>query len=203
MQPHAAILKGELLDRIVIKYMVKNKNWLSSSKKVDRTVVVKLFTSATVWEFKSEVSKMIGLSPKYIKLKLPNNVTLSNSMHGMTLQELGIKNNDILTAEKLSITETILEVPLVDFRTQSLVPRAQEIFTEWFENYKNKETGLMDDASCARFIQGSTGNSCQKNDNRVATIINKYDSDKDGAISLQEFLKFYYDASCGPTLKVV
>ena len=124
-------------------------------------------------------------------------------MHGMTLQELGIKNNDILTAEKLSITETILEVPLVDFRTQSLVPRAQEIFTEWFENYKNKETGLMDDAACARFIHGSTGNSCHKTDNRVVTIINKYDGDKDGSITLQEFLKFYYDGSSGPTLKVV
>ena len=175
--------------------MVKNKNWLQSSKKVDRTVVVKLFTSATVWEFKSEVSKRIGLSPKYVKIKMSNNKLLSNSMHGMTLQELGFKNNDILTAEKLSITETILEVPLVDFRAQQLVPRAQEIFTEWFDNYKNKETGLMDDEACARFIQGSTGNTCHRNDNRVNTILSKYDGDKDGAITCQEFLKFYYDAS--------
>ena len=85
VQPHNAILKGEMLDRIIIRYMVKNKNWYTTTK-LDRTVVVKLFTSATVWEFKKEVSEMIGLSPKYIKLTLPNNTVLLNNMHGMTLQ---------------------------------------------------------------------------------------------------------------------
>lgn len=94
-------------------------------------------------------------------------------------------------------------MPLVDVKTQALVPRAQEIFSEWFDKYKNKETGLMDDAACARFIQGSTGNQCPTNDNRVTTIIGKYDGDKDGSINLQEFLKFYYDASVGPTLHIV
>ena len=175
-----------MLDRIIIRYMVKNKNWYTTTK-LDRTVVVKLFTSATVWEFKKEVSEMIGLSPKYIKLTLPNNTVLLNNMHGMTLQQLGIKNNDILTAEKLSIPEVIAEAPLVDLRTRDLVPRAKEIFAEWYEKYKDKHSGLMDNASISRFIYGSTKTPCSKDDQRVKNIIDKYDSDKDGAITLTEF----------------
>lgn len=163
VQPHNAILKGEMLDRIIIRYMVKQKNWYGS-KKLDRTVIVKLFTSATVWEFKKEVSAMIGLSPKYIKLTLPNKKILVNSMHGMTLQQLGIKNNDILTAEKLSIPEVIPEAPLCDLRARELVPRAKEIFAEWYDKYKNKTTGLMDNAAISRFIYGSTKSSCPPED---------------------------------------
>lgn len=52
VQPHNAILKGEMLDRIIIRYMVKNKQYYYGGLKLDRSIVVKLFTSATVWEFK-------------------------------------------------------------------------------------------------------------------------------------------------------
>ena len=103
-----------MLDRIIIRYMVKNKNW-GARMQVDRTIVVKLFSSATVWEFKKEVSQMLGLAPKYMKITLPSKELLRDSQHGMTLQELGMKNGDILNAEKLSVVEEIIEVPLVDY----------------------------------------------------------------------------------------
>jgi len=51
--------------------MVKNKQSYYGTLKLDRSIVVKLYTSATVWDFKKEVSQMLGLSPKYIKLTLP------------------------------------------------------------------------------------------------------------------------------------
>ena len=203
VQPHNAILKGEMLDRIVIKYMVKNKSYTWGGLKLDRTVVVKLFTSATVWEFKKEVSKLIGLSPKYIKLTLPNKSTLLNNMHGMTLYQLGIKNNDILTAEKNSIVENITEAPLVDPAKRELVPRLREILTEWYDMYKNQETGLMDDRAIAKFIHGATKSPCQKDDNNVKSILAAHDGDKDGSINLVEFLNFYYAAAAGTGLKTV
>lgn len=56
VQPHNAILKGEMLDRVIVRYMVKNKQYYYGGLKLDRSIVVKLFTSATVWEFKKEVS---------------------------------------------------------------------------------------------------------------------------------------------------
>lgn len=114
MQPHNAILKGEALDRIIIRYMVKNKQSYYNSLKLDKSIVVKIYTSATVWDFKKEVSAMLGLSPKYIKLTLANKDIITDSQHGMTLQQLSLRNGDILTAEKLSIVENIIEAPLVD-----------------------------------------------------------------------------------------
>ena len=118
VQPHNAILKGEMLDRVIIRYMVKNKQNYWGGLKLERSIVVKLYTSATVWDFKKEVSAILGLAPKYIKLTLPSKGVLRDNMHGRTLQELSLKNGDILTAEKLSVAETVAEAPLLDPATK-------------------------------------------------------------------------------------
>ena len=57
---------------------------------------------------------------------------LKNNQHGMTLLELGLKNGDILTAEKLPLSEDIVQAPITDVKTQWLTPRAEEIFKEWY-----------------------------------------------------------------------
>ena len=80
---------------------------------------------------------MLGLAPKYLKITLQNDEILRNNQHGMTLQQLNLKNGDILTAEKLSIVENVTEMPLVDPVTKQLVPRAIEIFSEWYDLYKD------------------------------------------------------------------
>lgn len=122
----------------------------------------------------------------------------------MTLQELGLKNGDILTATKVDITEEkVVPVPLVDTVNRCLVPRAIEIFSEWYSIYKNKETGLMGDIEVAKFIQSATGAPCGALDSRVKTIIEVNDDDKDGAIDLQGYLKFYYTASSGNNIEAV
>lgn len=203
VQPHNAILKGEMLDRIIIRYMVKNKQYYYGGLKLDRSIVVKLFTSATVWDFKKEVSQMLGLAPKYVKLTLPNKSVLRDNQHGMTLHELNLKNGDILTAEKLSIVEEVTEVDLIDRATRSLVPRAREIFTEWYGMYRDPETEAMDAKNVAAFIAGATKQPCNKDDSRVEGIMNKFDSDKDGRLTLDDFLNFYYDAASGAALKAV
>jgi len=82
----------------------------------------------------------------------------------MTIEQLKLKNGDILTAEKLSIHEEITEAPIVDRPNRCLTARAAEIFTEWFDMYKNPQTGLMDAEHVARFITGATKQSCLKED---------------------------------------
>lgn len=49
VQPHNAVLKGELLERIQIKYKA------ASSKK--NNIIMSIYSNTTVWEFKKEVSK--------------------------------------------------------------------------------------------------------------------------------------------------
>ena len=136
VQPHNAILKGEMLDRIIVRYYTKSKmSW--SGPKLTRSIVVKLYTSATVWEFKREVAKMLGLSPKYIKLKLPNDEILRSNQHGMTLQQLGLKNGDALKAYKKTVEEQVVAAELIDPTNKCLVQRAIDIFSEWYDIYKN------------------------------------------------------------------
>jgi len=53
----------------------------------------------------------------------------------------------------------------------------------------------MDNFSVARFISKTTGSSCISSDETVIKLIRDYDYDGDNALSLTEFLQFYYDAA--------
>jgi hypothetical protein len=54
VQPHSAILKGETLDRIIIK---------NTTRPYFPNLVVKVYSSATLWEFVNKVSRMCDLAP--------------------------------------------------------------------------------------------------------------------------------------------
>jgi hypothetical protein len=54
VQPHAGILKGETLERIIIN---------NTTRPYFPSLVVKVFTSATVWEFVDKVARMCDLAP--------------------------------------------------------------------------------------------------------------------------------------------
>ena len=73
--PHNAILPGETLDRIHIR---------NNATKADN-IIVKATTGATVWEFKKEVSMMLGLSPRYTQFELPGRKKITDKQHGMVL----------------------------------------------------------------------------------------------------------------------
>lgn len=83
VRPHRAILKGELYDRILVKYINAKNMW--GEEKVERAIVVKLYTSCTLWEFKSEVARLLGLGPKYLEFEFPGNRTLEDKQHGMDM----------------------------------------------------------------------------------------------------------------------
>lgn len=69
--------------------------------------------------------------------------------------------------------------------------------------YKDPETGSMDAKNVAAFIAGATKQPCTKDDSRVEHIMSKYDGDKDGQLTLDDFLGFYLDAASGSALKAV
>ena len=64
--------------------------------------------------------------------------------------------------------------------------------------FKNPIKGTMDNYSVARFITRTTKISCIASDPKVAELIEAYDGDGDGCLTLPEFLKFYYDAAENP-----
>ena len=167
-------------------------------EKLERAIVIKLYTSCTVWEFKSEVAKLLGLAPKYLEFEFPGNKILKVKEHGLDMEQLGLKNNEIITARKISIKEKIPQAALVDPETEWLVPKAEAIFTEWFNMFKNQAKNKMDNFSVARFITKTTKVSCISSESKVSDIIQAYDSNQDGCLDLQDFLQFYYDAASQP-----
>lgn len=81
MKPHYALLKGELLENIIIKNKASPKG---------KNILVKIYSNATVWEFKKEVSRLLDLAPKYLKLEVGNNRVIKDIENGKTLAQIGI-----------------------------------------------------------------------------------------------------------------
>ena len=104
VQPHNAVLKGELLEKI----MIKNK---ASPKKSN--IVMSIYSNATVWEFKKAVAKQLDLAPKYLKLERQNGKVIRDLDNGKTLSELGIQNNETISASKIHVEEEVANAPLV------------------------------------------------------------------------------------------
>lgn len=53
----------------------------------------------------------------------------------------------------------------------------------------------MDNYSVARFITKTTKRQTISTEQQVSELIRSYDEDQDGMLTLQDFLKFYYDAA--------
>jgi len=102
---HNTILNGECLDRLIIK---------NSTGKHKAHITVRCFTSATVWEFIQEVSYMLDLSPKYCKFILPNGTEITNEDHGKIMEQLGLKNGDVLEAKRTNKDEVVEMRPIHD-----------------------------------------------------------------------------------------
>lgn len=81
VQPHNAILKGELLEKINIK----NK---ATTKKGN--IIMSIYSNTTVWEFRKQIAKQLDLAPKYLKLERQNGKIINNLENGKTLAYLGI-----------------------------------------------------------------------------------------------------------------
>ena len=76
VKPHNALLKGELLENIQIKYKAQAKN---------KTCVMRIYSNATVWEFKKEVARQFDLAPKYLKLETASGKVIRDTENGETL----------------------------------------------------------------------------------------------------------------------
>ena len=125
---HNAILNGECLDRIIIRNETRKKN---------PNVIVRVYTSASVWEFIQEVSYMLETSPQFVKFSLPNGKDIKESDHGKVLEQLGIKNGDVITAKACNDMEDIPEAPLMDGK--ELSEAAAKAFNWMFGLYATKE----------------------------------------------------------------
>lgn len=146
VKPHNALLKGELLENITIRNRTSNKT---------KNILMKIYSNATIWEFKKEVSKSLDLAPQYLKLEISGGRVIKDVENGKTLAQLGFQSNDFVTAHKVTVEEEIPNAPLLG-TDGKLSEKANQIFNEWFDMYSD-ESGAMTNVTCALFIKGCTG----------------------------------------------
>lgn len=171
IQPHSAILRGEQMNRIIIK---------NDTKPYYPKLVVRVFSSATVWEFVDKVSRMCDLAPQFVDVTLSGGKKVKDSDYGKTLAEIGMRNHDIITVKKnRNETPDVPQVPLIDPTTNELVPKAAELFAHWHALYSDN-TGIMTPKSATRFILGATNEHIGETDGRIKGLFDGYDADKDG-----------------------
>lgn len=186
VKPHNALLKGELLENILIKYKTQPKN---------KNIMMRIYSNATVWEFKKEVAKQLGLAPKYLKLEIGHNTVIKDTENGKTLAQLAMQSNDQINAYKIQVEEEVPNAPLIG-PDQKLSEKARQIFNEWYDMYSD-ENNKMTHETCALFIKGCTGEQPQKNDDRILNMFKAYDPNEDGKIEREDFLTFYESAARG------
>jgi hypothetical protein len=165
VQPHNAILKGESLDRIIIK---------NQTRPNQANLVVRVLTSATVWEFVDKVSRMIDLAPHYVEFRLGDGSLIKDTDYGKTLGEISFKNYDIVTVKKLDFEDEVISAHVIDPETNELTERATVIFSEWFDAYSNEE-GFMTPETTTLFIQGATNEVVPLEDARIQGLFKVYD----------------------------
>lgn len=85
--------------------------------------------------------------------------------------------------------EEIAQVPLIT-ETGELVPAAYDIISEWFDMYSTEE-GVMTPESAVWFIKGSTSESIGADDSRIKGLFAEYDTNKDGKLEREDFIRFY------------
>ena len=67
VKPHKAVLKGDMLQQIIVKYYVVDVQDYTR-KVVDRQITIEARTTTTVFEFIDQVARMLGQGYKHAKL---------------------------------------------------------------------------------------------------------------------------------------
>jgi hypothetical protein len=53
------------------------------------------------------VSYILDLSPKYVKFFLPDDTPITNEDHGKIIEQLGLKNGEVLVAKRTNKDEVV------------------------------------------------------------------------------------------------
>ena len=184
LMSHSALVKGELLTFTVT-------NDITSGGGVPKKIELRVYSNITVFELRVEIAKQAKTSWDQVKLlRYMSQKEIKDTENGKTIGDLRIKNGETLTAAK-GPTPPIPQANLL-MADGSLNPAARKIFVEWFEIFS--ENGKMSPDNCAAFINSCTSDGCSGEDKRVKGVFANHDSDRDGFMSQEDFVDFYYTA---------
>lgn len=180
-------MKGEILTPFVIK----NKATVRGGD-----LLVQTYNNTTLWELKKEIAHTLDHNPSMLSISIGLGASLrelKNTDNGRTVKALGLKGGEVLQVSKTLNDKNIINKPLLD-QEGDLIPEARRIFSEWYHFFLT-EDGKFTNESTAYFIQGCCGDLPSPHDNRIQSLFANYDSNKDGNLEEEEFIRFYHNCS--------
>lgn len=180
LKSHSGLVKGEL-----ITFFVTNE--VTWGTDVPRKLEIRMHSNVTVYELRVQISEHFKVTWDQIKLSRSNQKEIKDNENGKTLGDIRIRNSEELTANKRH-TKPLPQADLTDSEG-NLNPLAKKIFVEWFNEYSSE--GKMNIEQCAGFINSCTNDGCKSDDRRVKEVFTNNDHDRDGFLSLDDFLEFY------------
>ena len=119
------------------------------------------------------------------------NTEIKDRENGRTLKNLKFRSSETVTISRRNVNKP--KANLLD-SDNKLTPRAEKIITSWFKKYADKGE-FMSPEGCAAFTNSCTGDPCKPGDRRMQEFFLNNDSDHDGLLTLEDFLKFYTNSS--------
>ena len=150
----------------------------------------KMPSNKTLFEVILEVSKQFKIGPLDMCLEYQNNTMIKHN--GLTLEELKLNGQEI-NAIKLPQSRLKKVSLLTDGKMSE---NGKAVFLNMFHRYA--PDGKMTSKECAQYIEGVTLCFCPLFDNRINSFFAEYDSDKDGILVAEDFIRFYEDCMFDP-----
>ena len=180
----ASLKPGE---RITVNFERKSRHRSERGERGKAT----LSESSTLVDLTLKVSTELRLPVEAISLS-KNGKVFSSLCMPSTLEQAGVGNNDTLQVTELAVAEKPM-VPLLDEKgdfTSNVLSVFKEVFNKFAPDGKMTAENLADMTSKA------TDNSqCTADDERVVSVMQRYDLQSKGWLSYSEFLKFYREAA--------
>ena len=179
---HSASLKS-----FDITLNIKN----SISPKIEKEFNITVKSNMTIWDFKKEVAQKINVSPECIKMTIYSSVDLNDTDNGKLVNKK-FMNNMTITVSKNPKLEDIPKVILIS--NGVFTPKAQEVFREIFDTFSTN--GKMSKEQCTEFVKVAVDSYdvITVDDSRIKYLYDKYDVDKDGFITSDDFTQFFFDS---------
>jgi ubiquitin carboxyl-terminal hydrolase 34 len=160
-----------------------------SPKKID----LRVYANITLIEIKQKIAAELGrITWRNVSISRPSKKgDIKDKHNSRTLRDMRVRLGERLQSDNRPILIKTKE-PLV--ANDQLTPRADQAFREVFRRYA--KDGKMGPVETAKFGQCVLeNNTIGPTDIKILDLIEKWDKDKDGSLSEEEFFEFYRSSS--------